>query len=284
MILYCWNSRLKELSSTKKSLDVDLTLNINCFLRFAFNADMSNLNIMKLPKRIDPCPIQEAVIEVRFESSLPPDAIFGVVYNGLKDTYSESQSLPILQIPQAVRDRDPNLTFQAHYRIKKDDYLLQVGPKMISLAISEKYPTWEEYLKEILAVFGKIKDLNVISKVSRLGLRYINIFEHDVLEKINLKITINENEIKNKETFFRTLFNEKGFQVVLQVGNHVMFKKADGRLVEGATVDLDVAKIGDDINFFENMESLLNDAHTIEKEQFFGLLKEDFIQTLNPNY
>ena len=36
---------------------------------------------MKIPKRINPCPIIEAIVEIRFEANIPPDAVFGVIYN-----------------------------------------------------------------------------------------------------------------------------------------------------------------------------------------------------------
>ncbi len=239
---------------------------------------------MTLPKIINPCPIKEATVEIRFESALPPDAIFGVVYNELKDSYKDSQALPILQIPELVRINDPNLAFQPHYRIKKDDFLLQIGPKMISLSVTEVYPTWEEYLKEMLDVFRKINKIGFISNIIRVGLRYINVFEIDILKQINLSITIKNSEISNKETFVRTLFEEKKFQTVLQIGNNLVLQKGDGSQIIGSIIDIDVSTMENGVNFFENMKPLLEEAHTVEKEKFFGLLKAEFLETLNPVY
>jgi hypothetical protein len=52
---------------------------------------------MKLPVSISPCPIVESVTEVRFETTVPEDAVFGLVYQALKaDLYfqiSRFQSL-----------------------------------------------------------------------------------------------------------------------------------------------------------------------------------------------
>ena len=117
---------------------------------------------MTLPKQITPCPINQAVVEIRFNSSLPPDAIFGVVFNKLKDSYKDEGGLPILQIPAAVRNQDPNLLFQPHYKLVKDHYILQVGPKVISLAITDqKYTTWESYYAEIQEVFEKLNESRI---------------------------------------------------------------------------------------------------------------------------
>ena len=136
---------------------------------------------MSLPKQITPCPINQAVVEIRFNSTLPPDAVFGVVYNKLKDSYKTAEQLPILQIPEAVRNNDSNLLYQPHYKLTKDYYALQVGPKVISIAITDqKYTTWDSYYEEIQDVFKKIKEVDFISNVLRVGLRYINIFAEDI--------------------------------------------------------------------------------------------------------
>ena len=66
----------------------------------------------KLPISIDPCPIIEAIFEIRFESSFPGDAIFGIIYNCFKDEYQTVEQLPILQLPAAVRTQDPALQDQ----------------------------------------------------------------------------------------------------------------------------------------------------------------------------
>lgn len=239
---------------------------------------------MTLPKRIDPSPIKEAIIEIRFESALPPDAVFGVIYNDLKDLYKEVEQLPILQIPEFVRVHDSNLAFQPHYRLKKGNYILQIGPKVISLAIVNEYLGWEEYLKEILTVFERIKKIDFITKVSRFGLRYINIFEIDILDQTNLKIMVSDREIHNKETFIKTSFQEKGFQTVLQVGNNLVLQVSDAVPIIGSIIDVDVSKEIGSSDFFNDIDSLLNEAHVVEKEQFFGLLKQEYLASLNPSY
>ena len=50
---------------------------------------------MKLPVTISPCPIVEAVAEVRFETLVPEDAIFGLVYQTLKTDFPKVETLPV---------------------------------------------------------------------------------------------------------------------------------------------------------------------------------------------
>lgn len=239
---------------------------------------------MNLPKIINPCPIHEAIIEIRFDSTLPPDAVFGVTYNELKDLYQTPERLPILQIPEVVRASDPNLIYQPHYRIKRENFLIQIGPKVLSLGCIEKYTGWDIFFSEALTVFNKIKELNFISAVTRFGIRYINIFEHEIIDHIKLQLTIGGNPLKNKETGIRTVFDDDNFKTILQIGNHLYIERVGKPRVLGSSIDIDVMKMESNIEFFENIESMLNEAHQIEKEKFFGLLTEDFLATLNPVY
>ncbi|MGI8543327.1 MAG: TIGR04255 family protein [Aridibacter sp.] len=238
-----------------------------------------------LPKQISPCPINQAVVEVRFNSSLPSDAIFGVVFNKLKDSYKETERLPILQIPEAVRNQDPNLLFQPHYKLLKDFYALQIGPKVISLAITDQnYTTWEKYYEEIKEVFGNIKEIGFISEVLRVGLRYINLFVDDIWENINISVKIINDEINSEEIFVRTLLNRDEYKVNLQTGNQLKLEENNQIVGRGSVIDIDTFIQGEKIEFFENMNSILQKSHSIEKEIFFGLLKNEFLESLSPEY
>ena len=240
---------------------------------------------MNLPKQINPCPIYEAVVEIRFNSSLPSDAVFGVVYNQLKDSYQNNEQLPILQIPELVRNNDPNLKFQPYYKLKRDNYVIQIGPHVLSLSITDNsYTTWEDYFSEIQNVFGRVGELNFISNVMRVGLRYINFFEDDVWEKINLSVKIVEDEITDNEVFVRTVIPKEDFKVLLQVGNQFELTRNNQTASKVSVIDIDTSIEGDNVDFFENTESLLNKGHKLEKEIFFKLLKEEFLASLNPQY
>lgn len=240
---------------------------------------------MSLPKQINPCPINQAVVEIRFNSSLPPDAVFGVVYNKLKDSYKSAEQLPILQIPEAVRNNDRNLLYQPHYKLMQDQYAFQVGPKVISLAITDqKYTTWESYYEEIRSVFEKIKNIDFISSVSRVGLRYINFFADDILKNININVKIIEHEIVDEEIFVRTVLPRDEYKVILQAGNQLKLQENDLVVGRASVIDIDTFILGENINFFEDMHSILEKGHFIEKEIFFGLLKEEFLESLNPEY
>lgn len=239
---------------------------------------------MTLPKRIQPCPIVEATVELRFDSNVPPEAVFGIVYSALKDNYSGVEQLPITQIPDFVRTKDPNLAFQPHYKIRNENFVLLLGPKTVALASVDEYAGWEGWLEELLSVFAKINELGFISKVSRFGLRYINKFDNNIIKNTNLRIQINEVDVESKETIVRTIVEQGGFNTILQIVDNAMVTVYNQAPGIGSLIDIDVSLELDEIPFFENMERMLNDAHTVEKNQFFTLLKADFLEGLNPEY
>ena len=50
----------------------------------------------EIPSKIDPCPIKEVAFEIRFTSSIPEDAIFGIVFDQFKEDYeNKAEALPI---------------------------------------------------------------------------------------------------------------------------------------------------------------------------------------------
>lgn len=53
-----------------------------------------------VPSRIFPCPIKEAMVELRFDSNLPAsDMIAGVLYTKFKDIFPRVQNLPAHNLP-----------------------------------------------------------------------------------------------------------------------------------------------------------------------------------------
>lgn len=236
---------------------------------------------MTLPKSISPCPIIEAVFEVRFSSELPRNAVFGIVYNSLKSKFrSNPITLPILQIPENVRENDPNLKFKPHYKLEKENLIVQIGPDVLTISIVSPYNGWEIFSNEIHATLQSFIETDVVSSFSRVGLRYVNFFSSPIFEKMNINVSLNENEIEYHNTLLRTSFFSGEFTSNLAVSNNSSWNQKIG-----AIIDIDTFITGEAIQSFESeRKNLLDKAHDIEKNLFFSLLKPDFLKSLNPIY
>jgi uncharacterized protein (TIGR04255 family) len=218
---------------------------------------------------------------------LPSEAVFGVVYSKVGSDFDKVKNLPILQIPEIVRAKDPNLTYQAHYSLIKENFPVQlnIGPRTITFSNTNKYIGWGSYYSFIEEKLDKINDTNVIHLPERIGVRYVNFFDTQILDRVNLNLSIQDHEVKSESTHIRTeLFDDK-YQLVIQIVNNQNVT-IQGKNNFGSLIDIDC------IYNYEKSNSSLKDsflnvidkAHDKEKENFFGLLLEDFLSDLNPVY
>jgi uncharacterized protein (TIGR04255 family) len=234
---------------------------------------------MTLPKSISPCPILDALFEIRFTSKIHPSAVFGMIYNVLQDDFPKVENLPILQLPEAVRASDPNLKFKPLYRISNEKFVTQIGQDVLTISSFPEYSGWDEFSKQIFSILDRIEKVGIIDSVIRVGIRYINFFENDVFKDIDLKISINSEDITYKNTIIRTEIEQEAYKSSLQIANNA---NHNNRL--GSIIDIDTFTESNLKNFFLNKEELISGGHTKEKELFFSLLKEDFLKKLNPTY
>ena len=240
---------------------------------------------MELPKKIDPCPIVEAVVEIRFESNFPKEAVFGILYNVIKTKFQAVEELPILQLPGNILANDPKLTFKPHYRLKKDNFILQIGPRVVSLSSVSPYSGWKVYYEELKDFIDKINSSEVISNVFRLGIRYINFFEDiNIFESLELKIFKEGNPILNDKMFFNTIHEEDKYSCDLKIQSADSVVIGGGNPQKGSIIDIDIFMDKVEIPVLNSEESLISEGHNIEKRIFFELLSPSFLETLNPQY
>lgn len=241
----------------------------------------------ELPKKISPCPIVEAVIQIRFSSILPSEAIFGVIYTKVGPDFGKVNKLPILQIPEAVRSKDPNLTYQAHYSLVKKDLPLQlnIGPRTITFSNVDNYIGWDKFFEFVNEVLEKIKDTDVIHLPERIGIRYINFFDVQILDKVNLEINLNNSKINTESTHFRTEIKDDNFITVVQLNNNVPLN-IKGIEKKGSLIDIDCIYNFDkpDPSLYTEFNSIIKSGHEKEKHTFFKLLKDDFLNEFDLEY
>lgn len=238
----------------------------------------------QLPKKITPCSIASSVCELRFTSAVHEDAIFGIVYPVFQEEFPEIEKLPVLELPASIRANDPSLEFEPHYKIKSDSFSIQIGPKSFSLTIIGDYIGWDVFKIKLVEIFDKVAELNVFSseQVTRLGLRYINIFpDLEILKDSRITLSLgDESLLENKLDLTVVIPSEKA-TTKLKVINAASMVNGEGQALTGSIIDIDVALNPQD---FSSYEEMIEHAHDTEKKLFFSTLSEEFISTLNPEY
>ncbi|MFH1052704.1 MAG: TIGR04255 family protein [bacterium] len=234
---------------------------------------------IKLPKKITPCPIIDALLEIRFSINTDPNAVFGQLYSYFKESFSKPESLPILQVPEYIRKVDPNFQFKPHYRLEKDGFILQIGSDVLTISSFPEYIGWNNFSEMIYEILKKVKTSDIIDRISRLGLRYVNFFELNIFDHINLDVHMTGNSITEKNIIIKTEINGDDFKQTLQISNHAQSGEKFGSII-----DIDTFKDIELEDFFNNQEKLIEFVHLQEKHLFFSLLKDEFLQNFNPEY
>lgn len=237
---------------------------------------------MKVPSEIDPCPITEAIMEIRFDSELDEGAVFGIIYNQIKNEYDKVTNLPILEIPSSLRKQDPNLKYLPYYRLAKKDNenaLIQIGPRVFSVIITNNYTGWKNFRPMIEYGLEKLEASGAVSKVIRFALRYINFFAENVLLKSNLQIQLNGKTLNSINSTLRFEIPNGDFLNILTVSNHANKSEPNG-VVKGSTIDIDTILEQGSSDFFKRKLELLESCHDTEKKLFSDLLSEEYEKSL----
>jgi len=245
-----------------------------------------------LPLLIDPCPIVDATVELRFESAFPAAVAVGLAYQKLIQVFPRVSPVPNFPFPDAVRQLNPALLYQPQFRFESDDFVALLGPNIFAVGVNGPYTKWALVSKEFETALDLFKEANVIGTPQRFGLKYTNFFPENVFSKLNLTLAIAGTETSGQETFIKTVLPSAPFKIDLQILTDVKMNSTHPKLlidpnVPGTMIALDCFKDAlamEDLGVLEKTKEVLDLAHTKEKELFFRLLKEEFLQTLNPRY
>lgn len=241
---------------------------------------------MELPEQIEPCPINEALVEVRFLPSVPEDAVFGVLYQQLEDEYPNVENLPITQLPEKVRKDRQDLEFKPYHRLPGDPFVVQIGPRVISIVNKGDYQGWDRFSETVWYILQRLEESNVVESIHRYSLRYTNFFDENVYEISNIDITSGDRNLVGDETYLKTLVEHDGdFNSILQATNTASISE-NGQRVTGSIVDIDTidTSVEDADIFFDTYEERIESAHENEKSLFFGILTEEFLESLDVQY
>src|SRR5947207_15538639 len=119
----------------------------------------------RLPTKIDPCPIVEAILEARFVTSESWRTLPGLLFSQIRDRYPEQKDLPLAQLPEEIRRREPAFIYQPLVQFLSRDFLVQFGPRIVSLVTkANRYPGWAAVEKEMAWLSGQLQKMGFVSE------------------------------------------------------------------------------------------------------------------------
>lgn len=239
---------------------------------------------MKIPIKITPDHIRDSIVQVFFESEIPYIPSIGYFHSYLlKMGYDYTSS----QIKQS-KSNEIDLSFLNHLFVSNSKGIkLNVHPNgsLIFNCISS-YPGWSIYSAEIERVIAKLIEVGLIKSVTRIGVRYTSEFpDINILENINFTCTTNITEEKILNGKFNLEIQDNECRVILNIVSNapvVPFVNNTGNSI--SLIDIDVIIESFKLSVMQEIMKVINNLHQKQKENFFALLKEDFLETLNPIY
>lgn len=241
-----------------------------------------------IPAKLKNDAIVEALFEIRFSMSTIPEVFFGRIADCSFWKDFKQESMPISQLPAALRQADPNLRYQPVFALidEKEKRAVRIGANVIVYSKGMPYVGWKAFKKEleevIMRVFEKSNELHI----ERLGLRYLNALRSDLhgirsITDLDMKLKIDSKQIKGSMNVNVTTDGASDTACTVRIATTDIIQ---GNLPPSTSVYVDVdvftGKQGFETTDQDLVKQWIEKAHTKEKAQFFQLLTSETIESL----
>jgi uncharacterized protein (TIGR04255 family) len=236
---------------------------------------------MNLPKSISPNPLFVTTIEIRFSTSINRFELFNKMHEKFSTT------LPIIEegkIPHDLKNQNENYKFSPDFIFKNEDFSLSFSTKSIYFENISEYKLWEVYFGFVKSCLSEIFEMKFISEIERCGVRYGSLL-NGITNPANVLKSVPVIDIEGVNSVldnFKAFFNTESGMLYLQMSPNAKIQKEE-IVKTGLYIDID-ASLTNLIKPNDEVFSIIDSLHLEQKKLFFGLLKEEFIQTLNPKY
>lgn len=227
--------------------------------------------------------------EVRFESDISASSVLPGILFKERPAYDRIERLAPADMPEAVRRREPALRYAPLVRIRGKGFSSQVGDNSFAVSCEMPYVGWAKYKSEIEEVASILLNALPVTKVTRVGLRYINLFESaDVAQQVSLfnwRVRLGHNALQNEAALVRLEVPE-GKHIHTLVAATGATAVVGGVRQAGACIDIDSAANGEwDLKtFMEGFSRELDELHAENHRFFFSMLTADTLNSLGPTY
>lgn len=242
-----------------------------------------------LPKKLKKEPLIDGVFEIRFTSVFPAGGILPGFLFGKLDGNKTIEPLPVAQLPQSLRDIDPNLQFAPLSRLDWGQFYINVGDRSVSVGFKHPYPGWDTFKPAITKVMEALKDASFIKSIERYALKYIDLLPATSLREqvafVNLDVTLAGHKLEKEAFHLRLEIPRDGFIHAVQVVSSATATLQSGEPRQGLIVDVDTIANQKSISFDELLNELsdkLEKIHLANKKIFFDCLKPETVTALEP--
>jgi len=230
----------------------------------------------KLPVKIEPERLKDTILELRYRSQVAYEYRLGWCHK-LLSVYIPSSPNPLETNPAHFF-----LTVTPKHIFQNDVVRVYYEDGKIVFNSNGPYRGWKRYLETVLALTELLRREVLIGEIYWVGLRYISEFsEVQIFDQLIWQFDFPVANGQTINTSFRTEWVDESDHIVVNLLNNGQRGNTSFSLM-----DIDVNHNCQDapIENKENLSDVLFRMHEKEKQVFFGLMKEEFLQSLNPTY
>jgi uncharacterized protein (TIGR04255 family) len=235
----------------------------------------------KIPKSITPCPIKSASIEFRFNSSLKDENIRQILFTTLRENITN-----IGNVAHRSSNESNAIEFTSRINLFCDSIVVGYAKNSLLFETVHDYPLWDDFYRFVSESLIKLSDSFKIERLTRVGLRYINFFDHSqkLEDIVNFRHTIGDTEQKFTNYLLKSEQVVSGKKVVITLTDNATFQKEE--LIEkGSVLDIDIVAVGDlPSRFDDSLLKIIQEAHKVENQIFFNMLTEAYYASLTKEF
>lgn len=250
---------------------------------------------MRIPKKIDDN-IKDSIVEIRYKSNTPFHFLLGLFYQALHPEYkylanTRGTSKIMVGVASFGQPHSIRVNFDDPIIFYNDSIKVQFSPEMVRFNYNQKYPSWDTIKPLVVDVMNKLTACSAFEKFTETGVRYINEYKGQAILS-NTKVTIGTPYDAQCNAYINSVvrleFMDSGYKVRVQVTNSGPESPAPLTVeqMSEALSYVDIHVFKDNVNSSElgTLLDVLEATHRIEKQVFFTVMKDEFIQSKNPVY
>lgn len=249
------------------------------------STDQPKTDEVALPVRLGICPIMEAGFELRFTTQEPWATLPGLLSVHVRARYPEQDALPLAQVPEIVRLSDPALTHLPLHRFRNAEFVVQLGPRVVTLSPRVwTYPGWERIAEEMRWLVAALSNAGVVLEVEHLALGYLNFIDRDVFRGTALKLDMGPTTEPFEQIEIAVVLRDEPFQVRISAIQSVVVTGVEGTPLTGSLLGINAWLGPLSFNSLADAPTHFDAAHALVKQRFFDLLLPEFLESLEPEY
>lgn len=236
-------------------------------------------------QKLDPDNLRETLVELRYDAIYDFSILKGLIYRAFQDKAQSNHVLKSMSVQFTGGGEPMKVGLPDVLDFTKDSIKFSFVEGRIHFNKVGAYPGWKVYRETIRWVIEELGKLEVLSSVSRIGLRYISDHPEKRLAEIAHVTTQIPSVVGDQitQSVLQVTAREESYATTLTLAETMQTN--DSGVFPQATVDIDVSR-----QFFHaetklsECLSVIELVHDRQKAAFVNLMQDDYLTSLNAKF